>query len=108
MVSLDTYRALVQVLPDVSEQIHHRMPAFARGSRRFTIFDPAEGMLALRLPLTDPDRVEALARGLIEPAPGKYGAEGWASVDMQAIQPDEFETLLRKAHAGVGTKTKRS
>lgn len=104
MVSLATYRTLAQALPDVLEQIHHRMPAFARGARRFAIFDPAKGMLALRLPLTDSDRIEAVRAGLLEPAPGKYGAEGWASVDMARIGKDAFSTLLRKAHQGVGQK----
>lgn len=108
MVSLDTCRALAQALPDVSEQLHHNMPAFARGTKRFAIFDPAKRVLALRLSLTDSDRIEAVAAGLLEPAPGKYGAEGWAAVDLERIGKEPFATLLAKAHAGAGAKSRRS
>lgn len=101
MTSLETYRTLALALPDVVEQIHSGMPAFAVGKKRFAIFDPKRGELALRLPLTDPIRVEAEGAGLLASAPGKYGAEGWASVDMARIAPEAFEELLRIAHGAV-------
>ena len=110
MVSLETYRALALALPDAAEQIHSGMPAFAVGKKRFAIFDPKRGELALRLPLTDPVRIEAEQTGLLVAAPGKYGAEGWASVDMTRIGPGAFEELLAIAHgnvAGAGRKGTR-
>lgn len=101
MVSLETYRKIAADLPGVAEQVHSGMPAFAVGKKRFAIFDPKKGAFAIRLPLTDPARAEALARGLLAPAPGKYGAEGWVGVDMERIGKAEFAKLLAIAHAMV-------
>lgn len=101
MVSLETYRKIAADLPGVAEQIHSGMPAFAVGKKRFSIFDPKKGELAIRLPLTDPDRSEAVVQGLLAPAPGKYGAEGWVGVDMDRIGKAEFAKLLRIAYGAV-------
>lgn len=107
MITLDTYRTLAQALPGVSEQIHHAMPAYAVGRSRFAIFDPRKGILAIRLPLADPDRAEGIGDGVVEAVPGSYGAEGWVSVDMERIGKAQFAKLLEAAHAGVGSKKKR-
>lgn len=101
MVSLETYRKIAADLPGVAEQVHSGMPAFAVGKKRFAIFDPKKGGLAIRIPLTDPARSEGVAEGLLVPAPGKYGAEGWVGVDMERIGKAEFAKLLAIAHAMV-------
>lgn len=101
MVALEAYRRLAMELPGTTEQVHSGMPAFAVGKARFAIFDPKKGELALRLPLTDSVRTKAEAEGLLAAAPGRYGAEGWAGVDLERIEPERFETLLRIAHAAV-------
>ena len=101
MVSLETYRMLAADLPGAAEQVHSGMPAFAVGKKRFSIFDPKKGTLAIRLPLTDSASAEAVEKSLLEPAPGKYGAEGWVSVDMERIGKDEFAKLLAIAHGAV-------
>ncbi len=101
MLSLETYRKIAADLPGVAEQVHSGMPAFAVGKKRFSIFDPKKGELAIRLPLTDPARADAVAQGLLTPAPGKYGAEGWVGVDMERIGKAEFAKLLAIAHGAV-------
>jgi hypothetical protein len=106
MITLESYRTLAQALPGVTEQSHHGMPAFAVGRSRFGIFDPKKGVLAIRLPHAHPDRAGAIRDGLLEAAPGSYGAEGWVSVDMERIDQAQFAKLLEAAHAGVGAKKK--
>lgn len=106
MVSLAAYRKMAKELPGAAEQIHSGMPAFAVGKRRFSIFDPKKGMLALKLPLTDPVRSESVARGLLEAAPGRYGAEGWVSVDLERIEMAEFVALLEATHRHVAPKAR--
>ena len=97
MISLDTYRRLAAALSGAAEQIHSGMPAFAVGKSRFSIFDPKKGELALRVPLTDSVRIDALAKGLLAAA-GRYGAEGWAMVDLDRIDEAGFTRLLEIAH----------
>jgi hypothetical protein len=106
MVSLETYRKLAAALPGTTEQIHSGMPAFAVGKSRFAIFDPKKGELALKLPPTDAGRRSGIETGLLVPAPGKYGAEGWAGVDMERIGNAEFVELLETAHRGVASTPK--
>ncbi len=101
MITLKIYRKLSMELSGTVEQIHSGMPAFAVGKKRFAIFDPKKGELALKIPLTDPVRVEGMAQGVLVPAPGKYGAQGWAGVDMENIKETEFAKLLKIAHDGV-------
>jgi hypothetical protein len=104
MISLETYRQLAAALPGTAEQIHSGMPAFAVGKARFSIFDPKKGELALKLPSSDAGRRAGIEKGLLVPAPGKYGAEGWAGVDMERIGKEEFVVLLEAAHRGVAPK----
>ena len=108
MVSLETFRKLALELPGVSEQIHFGMNALAVGAKRFTAFDPKKGELALKLPLSDPKRLEGVESGILSHAPGKYGAEGWATLDMEKIRKSEFVRLLKSAHAGVAGNTTAS
>ena len=104
MVSLEAYRTAALALEDVSEVEHFGMLAFQRGKSRFAAFDPKKGVLALKLPLTDPVRVDGIACCVLEPAPGKYGAEGWTSVDLERMDWPEFAALLETAHAGAVSK----
>jgi len=101
MVSLESYRKLAAALPGTAEQVHSGMPAFAVGEKRFTIFDPKKGELALKLPPTDAGRRSGIEAGLLVPAPGKYGAEGWVGVDMERVDKTEFVKFLEAAHRGV-------
>ena len=101
MVSLETYRQLAAGLPGAVEQVHSGMPAFAVGKKRFSIFDPKKGELAIKIPLTDSVRSEGVAEGILVPAPGKYGAEGWVGVDMEHIGKAKFAKLLAIAHGAV-------
>jgi hypothetical protein len=94
-------------LPGVTEEIHFGRMSFAVGKKRFTSFDPKKGELAIKLPLTDPDRVDGAASGVLVPAPGKYGAEGWTMVDLERIGKPEFAKLLQVAHGGVSAGKKK-
>jgi hypothetical protein len=106
MVSLETFRKLAMELPGISEQIHFGMNAFAVGKKRFTAFDPRKGELALRLPVSNPDRLDGIERGILWQAPGKYGAEGWTTVDLEKIGNSEFTRLLHSAHQSVSDSAK--
>ena len=101
MVSLETFRKFALELSGVSEQIHFGMAAFAVGSKRFTAFDPKNGELALKLPLSDPHRLEGIERGILRAAPGKYGAEGWTTVNLEKARKTDFVKLLETAHAAI-------
>jgi hypothetical protein len=101
MVALETFRELALALPGVTEELHFGRMSFAVGKKRFTSFDPRKGELAIKLPLTDPVRLDGAASGVLVPAPGKYGAEGWTMVDLERIGKTEFVKLLEIAHAGV-------
>jgi len=107
MVTLEIYRKLATELPGTEEQIHSGMPAFAVGKKRYGIFDPKKGELAIKLPLTDPVRAEWIEKGVLTSAPGKYGAEGWVGVDMERAGKAEFAKLLQIAHAGVSAGKKK-
>ena len=109
MVSLETFRELALALPGVAEEIHFGRMSFAVGKKRFTSFDPKKGELAINLPLTDPVRVDGAASGVLVPAPGKYGAEGWTMVDLERVEKTEFVKLMDVAHETVSaTKSKPS
>lgn len=99
MVSLEACRTAALALVEVNGIEHFGMLAFQRGKIRFAAFDPKKGVLSLRLGLTDPVRADGIARGVLEPAPGKYGAEGWTGVDLERMEWDEFAGLLESAHA---------
>ena len=99
MVPLESYRKEASALAEVSEVEHFGMLAFQRGKVRFAAFDPRKGALSLRLAATDPVRADGIARGVLAPAPGKYGNEGWTTVDLERMEWDEFVALLASAHA---------
>lgn len=105
MVSLDTFKALAAALPDTEEAVHFKLLVFGVRKRNFATFDPRIGQLSLRLPHADPERAAAVGRNLLAPVPGKYGAEGWATVDLSAIEPDDFGRLLSSAHRAVSGTT---
>jgi len=100
MITLDGFRRQALALPEVDEQLHCGRIAFRRGKTRFAIFDPRKGELALRLPAPSALRDAGIERGLLEPSPGKYGAEGWLGVDMGSVGEPEFARMLQAAHGG--------
>jgi hypothetical protein len=98
MITLDGFRRQALALPEVDEQLHCGRIAFRRGKTRFAIFDPRKGELALRLPAPSALRDAGIERGLLEPAPGKYGIDGWLAVDMGSVGEPEFARMLQAAH----------
>ncbi|MBK9576998.1 MAG: MmcQ/YjbR family DNA-binding protein [Fibrobacterota bacterium] len=106
MISLDTFKKLALELPEVTESIHFSMVMFGVGKKNFATFDPRSGELSLKLPLADPSRTEAIERGVLTPVPGKYGAQGWATVDLERIAKPEFVRFLKSAHREVTLKPK--
>lgn len=101
MIALDSIRATALALPGTEEAIHFKLVVFGVGKRNFAIFDPRKGVFSLRLPASDPQRAAARDAGLLTLASGKYGAEGWVSVDLDAIEPATFGNLLEIAYRGV-------
>lgn len=108
MVSLDTYRNLASTLPGVEESIHFSLAMFGVGKKNFASFDPRTGELSLKLSLTDSDRLDGIERKVLSPVPGRYGSQGWTSVDLERIGKTEFAKLLEAAHAGVAAKPKKA
>lgn len=108
MASLDSVRTRLSVLPDVSEEIHFRRIAFRRGKTRFAIFDPARAEFALRLPPGGSGRTRGIERGILVPSPGRYGAEGWCALDLEAAARVDVESLLDEAHAAATVPARKA
>jgi len=101
MIALDTIRTLAQALPGTEEAIHFKLVVFGVRKRNYASFNPRTGEFSLRLPAADPSRTAALAQGLATPVPGKYGADGWATIALERISQTEFVALLETAHRDV-------
>ncbi|MCB9497394.1 MAG: MmcQ/YjbR family DNA-binding protein [Fibrobacteria bacterium] len=101
MVSLEAFRTLALDLPETQESTHFSMVVFGVGKKRFAALDPKTGQLSIKLPLNDPDRLKGLSEGLLAPASGKYGEQGWTTIDMDRIDVPEFVVLLTGAHRSV-------
>ena len=106
MVSLETFRKLALDLPEVEEALHFKLFVFGVRKKNFASFDPRSGELSLKLSLTDPKRLEGIGKGILSPVAGKYGAEGWTTIDLQRIGKTEFVNLLEAAHREVEPKAK--
>ncbi len=102
MVALDTIRTQALALPGTEEAIHFKLVVFGVGKRNFATFDPRSGVFSLRLPATNPTRDASVSQGLLTTAPGKYGADGWAAVDLDRIDASDFAALLESAHRHLG------
>ncbi|MBK8804723.1 MAG: MmcQ/YjbR family DNA-binding protein [Fibrobacteres bacterium] len=106
MISLDTFKKLALDLADVTESIHFSMIMFGVGKKNFATFDPRSGELSFKLSLSDPKRTEAMERGLMAAVSGKYGAQGWTTVDLERIAKPDFVRFLESAHREVTSKPK--
>ena len=106
MISLETFHAQAAALPDSTEQLHFGLRAFAVGKRRFAAFDPRRGEIVVRLPQGNPARAQALSQGILSPAAGKYGTEGWCVLSELAGE-QELSSLLQSAHAAACPKLRR-
>lgn len=101
MIALDTIRTLALDLPGTDEAIHFKLVVFGVRKKNYASFDPRTGEFSLRLPSAEPARAAALARGLATPVPGRYGADGWATIDLALTTQTEFVQLLGVAHSSV-------
>lgn len=101
MVSLETLRTLALAHPGTEESVHFKLVVYGVGKRNFATFDPRKGVFSLRLPSPDHARDAAVHQGLLTTSPGKYGAEGWVSLDLDRIEPPLFASLLESAHGEV-------
>ncbi|HNY31011.1 MAG TPA: hypothetical protein PKO15_08990 [Fibrobacteria bacterium] len=99
MISLSTLKESALAFPDASESVHFGRTMFGVGKRNFASFDPRTGEFALRLPIADPLRQEAIESGIASPAPGKYGKEGWTVLDLESLAKPAFVRFLESAHA---------
>lgn len=107
MVTLELFKKLAMDLPHVETGIHFSLVMFGVRKKNFASFDPRSGELSLKIPMSDSARLDAIEQGLLSPVRGKYGAQGWVTVDLEAMEIPQFVALLKMAHGEVDVERKQ-
>lgn len=91
-------RALAMALPGVEEREHHGRPSFRTGGRIFSTLWDDPPRVMLKLPIEEQAALLAEQPGVFERAAGAWGRSGSTLVLLEAVDPVEFEELLRLAY----------
>lgn len=99
---IEAFRALALSLPDAVEAPHFDRPSFRVRNRIFATLRPAERRGVLKLPREAQEAVVASAPAVFALTP--WARQGWTSVDLERVDPDELRELTVEAWAGVAPK----
>ncbi|HWA84308.1 MAG TPA: MmcQ/YjbR family DNA-binding protein [Fimbriimonadaceae bacterium] len=96
-MTVDDARAIAFDQADAVEGAHHGHPDFRVGKSVFATLWPTQNRSVLRLP-------EPLAESLEQQNPETFkivsrsGGQGWLSVQLETVDPEEFRSLMEVAH----------
>ena len=105
MISIDSFREMVMMLPEVSEAMHFDKPSFRIKNKIFATIHVAEKKVMVRLSLADQFVFSSMDKESIYPVPGGWGRRGATFVKLDTVKKEIVKELLQISWSVVATKT---
>ncbi|RAK52964.1 MmcQ/YjbR family DNA-binding protein [Phenylobacterium deserti] len=103
MATIDDVRRLALSLPETAEAPHFAKTSFRVSARIFATW--ADGQpLMLKLEPEDQANLVADDPARIAPVPGVWGRRGCTFIQLESLEPERLETLVRLAWAATAPK----
>jgi hypothetical protein len=103
-MDVNAARTLALSLSEAEEHDHRGRPSFRVGKRIFATLWSEDRRAVLKLSPDDQAALIALKPDCFSPIPGGWGRQGWTSVDLGSITPEELEDALHTAWRHVAPK----
>jgi predicted DNA-binding protein (MmcQ/YjbR family) len=103
MVTIDQLRVLALSFPETTEEPHFEKTSFRVSKKIFATYDAKSNRATVKLSEIDQD-VFSSDKGIIYPAPNKWGKLGWTLIEMSQVNADLFKDALTTAYCEVALK----
>ena len=104
MVSLDAFRKLALLFPEVTEQPHFEKTSFRVKKKIFATYDEKNKRACLKLSEIDQNVFCSIDKAIIYPVGNKWGKQGWTLVELKKVPKDVFADALTTAYCEVAPK----
>lgn len=104
MVSIESFRKLALLFPEVTEEPHFEKTSFKVKKKIFATYDAINKRACIKLSDIDQSVFSEAAKSIIYPVDNKWGKQGWTLIDLNKIQKDIFKDALTNAYCEVAPK----
>ena len=104
MVSIDTFRKLALLFPNVTEEPHFEKTSFKVKNKIFATYDDINKRACVKLSEIDQNVFSSADKTIIFPVDNKWGKHGWTTIEMKKVNKDLFVDALITAYCEVAPK----
>jgi predicted DNA-binding protein (MmcQ/YjbR family) len=104
MVSIDTFRKLALLFPNVTEEPHFEKTSFKVKNKIFATYDEIKKTACIKLSEIDQNVFSTVGKTIIFPVDNKWGKQGWTIIEMKKVNKDLFVDALTTAYCEVAPK----
>lgn len=104
MVSINIFRKIALLFPEVSEALHFEKISFRVKKKIFATFDEINKRANVKLSAIYQDVFSLSDRTIIYPVTNKWGKQGWTIIEMKKVNKDLFIDALTTAYCEVAPK----
>lgn len=101
MVSIDSFRKLAFLFPEVTEEPHFEKISFRVKKKIFATYDDINKRACVKLSEIDQSVFSTTAKSIIYPVNNKWGKQGWTLIELNKVPKEIFKDALFKAYAEV-------
>ncbi len=104
MVTLETLRKLALSFPETTEEPHFAKISFRVKKKIFATFDNSNQIANVKFSEIDQNVFSTIDKTTIYPVPNQWGKQGWTSIEIDKVNKDLFEDVLKTAYCEVAPK----
>ena len=101
MVSIEVFKSICQSFPEVEEMPHFHKTSFRIKKKLFATLDEKTQKAILKRSLKDQDLFGLIDQNMMYPVPNKWGKQGWTNVELNLIDEEILNDILRNAYLEV-------
>lgn len=101
MVTPDTVRTLALSFPEAVEQPHFEKASFRVKKKIFATLDKKNNRCVVKLSPVDQSVFMAADKGIIYPATGAWGKQGWTIIELKKVRKSLFTDAITTSYCTV-------
>lgn len=101
----EAFRTLALALPETTEEPHFEKTSFRVRKKIFATMAPEKAEAVVKLTPDDQQIFCGNSGGALQPVPGKWGAQGWTIITLEAAPRSLVDDVLTRAFCTVAPRT---
>jgi len=105
MVSIDNFRKIILSLNDIEESAHFEKTSFRINKKIVATLDVKAKRVVVKLSEIEQAVFSAFDKGIIFPANGTWGKQGWTVIELDKVKKEVLKDALQTSYNNVAPKT---